>query len=204
MVVFVGFLLAMISCIIRPYREGTWACGINSAPLCYCGRGARGGMRLPARSPDLPASVRTPVFASEGVFRAIGYVDYRFLMGDLKGLGYLQDPLRCPNREFDSLEPDGGTATNDAEERPVSGPRTYFFRSRLCQYATLNFSIATSLDLFSVPDRQGQTEPKGVAFIWYGLELLECTTAPRLAKLVKTNGAQLESARQNREFRLNR
>ena len=72
---------------------------------------------MPARLPDLPASVRTAVFASEGEFWAIGYVDSRFLMRDLKGLGYLQHLLRYPNQEFHCLELLGGIATGDAEGR---------------------------------------------------------------------------------------
>src|SRR5215469_11198321 len=75
----------------------------------------REGSDLPARSPDLPASARRAVFASEGEFWAIGNVDSRFLMRDLKGLGYLQHLLRYPNQEFHCLELLGGMS--DAEGR---------------------------------------------------------------------------------------
>src|SRR5215469_5209645 len=74
-------------------------------------------MRMPARSPDLAAPARTAVFASEAEFWAIGYVDSRFLVRDLKGLGYLQHLLRYPNQEFHCLELLGGMGTSDAEGR---------------------------------------------------------------------------------------
>jgi len=72
---------------------------------------------MPARSPDFPAPARTAVFASEAEFWAIGYVDSRFLVRDLKGLGYLQHLLRYPNQEFHCLELLGGRATSDADRR---------------------------------------------------------------------------------------
>lgn len=95
-------------------------------------------------------------------------------------------------------------ATNDAEERPVSGPKTNFFGRGLVNDATLNFSIRDLAGFIFRTRPARANRARGVAFIWDGLELLECTAAPRLAKLLNTNGDQLESARQNPEFRLNR
>src|SRR5262245_56865640 len=74
-------------------------------------------MRMSAGSRYLTASARTAVFAPEPQFWAIGYVDSRFLMRDLKGLAYLQHLLRYPNQEVHWLELLGGMATSDGEGR---------------------------------------------------------------------------------------